>query len=55
MRGANRTFKPLGTLTVREAAALLHVSRPTVEKYIKAGELPERSQVSLLELPGDYR
>ena len=32
-------FDPLELLTVREAAALLHVSRPTVEKYIKRGEL----------------
>ena len=34
------SFDPLETLTVREAAALLHVSRPTVEKYVKRGELP---------------
>ena len=34
------SFDPLEALTVREAAALLHVSRPTVEKYIKARELP---------------
>ena len=33
-------FDPLELLTIREAAALLHVSRPTVEKYIKRGELP---------------
>ena len=33
-------FDPLEALTVQEAAALLHVSRPTVEKYIKLGELP---------------
>ena len=31
---------PLEHLTVRQAAALLSVSRPTVEKYVKAGELP---------------
>lgn len=34
------TFDPLEALTVRQAAAVLHVSRPTVEKYIRAGELP---------------
>jgi len=33
-------FDPLEAVTVRQAAALLHVSRPTVEKHIKAGELP---------------
>lgn len=33
-------FDPLETLTVKEAAALLHVSRPTLVKYIKAGQLP---------------
>ena len=33
-------FDPCEALTVREAAALLHVSRPTVEKHIRAGELP---------------
>ena len=31
---------PWEMLTVREAAALLHVSRPTVEKHIKMNELP---------------
>jgi excisionase family DNA binding protein len=30
----------LEALTVREAGRLLSVSRPTVEKYIRAGELP---------------
>ncbi len=40
MKEANKAFDPLEMLTVRDAAALLHVSRPTVEKYIKAGELP---------------
>ena len=34
------TFDPLETLTIPESAALLHVSRPTVTKYIKNGELP---------------
>ena len=33
-------FDPCEALTVKEVAALLHVSRPTVEKYIKRGELP---------------
>ena len=36
----NVGFDPLEAVTVREAAELLHVSRPTLEKYIKAGELP---------------
>ena len=40
MSEPNETNDPLETLTVRQAAALLHVSRPTVEKYIKSGELP---------------
>ncbi len=40
MKEPNKVFDPLEALTVREAAALLHVSRPTVEKYIKARELP---------------
>ena len=35
-----RTFDRLEAVTVREAAALLHVSRPTVEKYVKNCELP---------------
>ena len=30
---------PCEALTVRETAALLHVSRPTVEKYVRRGEL----------------
>lgn len=34
------TFDPCEALTIREAARLLSVSRPTVEKYVKAGELP---------------
>ena len=34
------TSDPLETLKIREAAALLHVSHPTVTKYIKNGELP---------------
>jgi excisionase family DNA binding protein len=33
-------FDPREALTVKEAAAKLHASRPTVEKYIRAGELP---------------
>lgn len=40
MKEANKVFDPLEALTVREAAPLLRVSRPTVEKYIKARELP---------------
>lgn len=33
-------YDPLEMLTVREAAKLLHVSRPTIEKYVKSGALP---------------
>ena len=33
-------YDPCELLPVREAAELLHVSRPTVEKYIKEGVLP---------------
>jgi excisionase family DNA binding protein len=40
MRSENRTYDPLEMVTVREAAALLGVSRPTVEKYIKMGNIP---------------
>ena len=40
MKEANKAFDVLGTLTVLQVAELLHVSRPTVEKYIKLGELP---------------
>lgn len=40
MDDQNVGFDPLEAVTVREAAALLHVSRPTVEKYIKNGSLP---------------
>ena len=40
MRETNQSFDPLEALTVREAAALLHCSEPTIRKYIKAGELP---------------
>ncbi len=40
MKETNKAFDVLETLTVREAAALLHISRPTLVKYIKAGELP---------------
>ncbi len=34
------TFDPLEALTIREVAALLHCSEPTVRKHIKLGELP---------------
>jgi len=40
MRDHEGTFDPLESLSVREVAALLHVSRPTVEKYIKLCKLP---------------
>ncbi len=40
MSDTNTEFDPLQAVTVREAAGLLHVSRPTVEKYVKTGELP---------------
>ena len=33
-------LNPLEAVTVKQAAELLHVSRPTVENYIKAGALP---------------
>ena len=35
----NQDFDNLEALSVREVAALVHVSRPTVEKWIKSGEL----------------
>ena len=40
MREPNQTFDPLEALSVRQAAALLHVSEPTIRRYIKDGELP---------------
>ena len=40
MKEAKKVFDVLETLTVLQVAELLHVSRPTVEKYIKLGELP---------------
>lgn len=40
MPDMNSNYDPCELLTIREAAALLHVSRPTVEKYIKTEELP---------------
>ena len=40
MDKAISTFDPLEAVTVREAAAMLHLSRPTLEKFIKGGELP---------------
>jgi excisionase family DNA binding protein len=40
MKTENQTHDPLEMVTVREAAALLGVSRPTVEKYIKRGNFP---------------
>ena len=40
MSDSERQFDPLEALTVKEVAELLHVSRPTVEKHIKTGELP---------------
>jgi len=35
----NQDFDDLEALSVREVAALVHVSRPTVERWIKNGEL----------------
>ena len=40
MSEADLPFDPLETVTVREAAALLHVSQPTARKYIRNGQLP---------------
>jgi len=40
MTDSRSQFDPLEALTVKEVAELLHVSRPTVEKHIKTGELP---------------
>jgi excisionase family DNA binding protein len=40
MRNEIPDFDELEAVTVREAAALLHVSEPTVRKYIKNRELP---------------
>jgi excisionase family DNA binding protein len=40
MEKSQQDFDVLEAVTVQEAATLLHVSRPTVEKYIKAGQLP---------------
>jgi len=40
MNETDQPIDPCEALTVREVAALLHVSRPTVEKHIKNGELP---------------
>ena len=40
MNESENTFDHLETLTVLKVAELLHVSRPTVEKHIKSGELP---------------
>ena len=40
MTDSRSQFDPLEALTVMEVAELLHVSRPTVEKHIKTGELP---------------
>ena len=39
MTDSRNQFDPLEALTVSKVAELLHVSRPTVEKHIKAGEL----------------
>jgi len=35
----DQDYDELEALSVREVAALVHVSRPTVEKWIKNGEL----------------
>lgn len=40
MKEANCSLDPLKTLTVREAAELLHVSQPTVREHMKRRELP---------------
>ena len=40
MNDPQRQRDPLEALTVKEVAEILHVSRPTVEKHIKTGELP---------------
>ena len=40
MKEANKVFDPLEALTVPAAAKLLNMSRPTLVKHIKAGELP---------------
>ncbi len=49
MNDQSDTFDPCEALTVKEVAEKLHVSRPTVEKWIKSGELPS------LELGGCRR
>jgi len=40
MEDSKLTFDPCEALTISQAAALLHVSRPTLTGFIRAGELP---------------